>query len=274
MRKVVIQGTPPVKWVTKAKELEALVAKAKTPAERTALIDKHEKHWRDDSIRDWLLQQFNDKCWYTEARDAVSPVHVDHYRPKGRVTEADGTQRDGYWWLAFEWTNYRISGHFVNVKKNDFFPLVEGACAKPGDAVSLKLEAPVLIDPLSDSTRLISFERDEVACKAVPAAGVPAVDTKRADDTIKLLGLNIRPRLSRKRADYWDRCRGHISEHVNADGPQVLRLIDQTKAKLRLKEMIQYDVEFSSVAEACIRKNAPEPLIAMVFEQTRLQQLA
>jgi hypothetical protein len=58
-----------------------------------------------------------------------------------------------------------------------------------------------------------------------------------------------------------------IAEYVNADGPQVFRLINQTAAKVRLKEMINYNAEFSSVAEACIRKNAPEPLVALVFEQ-------
>ena len=30
--------------------------------------------------------------------------------------------------------------------------------------------------------------------------------------------------------------------------------------------MIAYEAEFSSVSEACIRKNAPEPLIAAVFD--------
>ena len=152
------------------------------------------------------------------------------------------------------------------------FPLIEGSCARPGDALSLHFEAPVLIDPLTDSTRLISFERDELACIAVPSSGMPAVDVKRADDNIILLGLNKRPGLSRKRAEVWDRCKMRIAEHVNADGPHVFRLIHQATAKIRLIEMVQYDAEFSSVAEACIRKNAPESLRAMVSEQQRLAQ--
>ena len=37
-------------------------------------------------------------------------------------------------------------------------------------------------------------------------------------------------------------------------------------AKKKLKEMVTYKAEFSSVAEACIRKHAPWPLVASVFE--------
>jgi hypothetical protein len=273
MRKVVIQGAPPEEWVKRAKALEKKLTEAATPGERSALIDKHQAHWRKDEIREWLLKQFNDKCWYSEARDTAAPIHVDHFRPKGRVTDKDGTHRDGYWWLAFEWSNYRICGHFLNVKKNDCFPLLEGDCAKPGNILSLQLEAPVLIDPLSDSTRLISFERDEIACKAVPAASIGASDLRRVTDTIEIIGLNTRPALGRKRADFWDSCRMRITEYVNADGPHVLRMFTQAAAKVRLKEMIDYNAEFSSVAEACIRKNAPEPLVALVFEQQRVPNL-
>lgn len=273
MRKVVIQGAPPAGWLARAKVLEKKLTDAKTPDERSALIDQHQGHWRKDEIREWLLKQFNDKCWYSEARDTAAPIHVDHFRPKGRVTDKDGAHRDGYWWLAFEWTNYRICGHFLNSKKNDRFPLLEGDCAKPGNSVSLQLEAPVLIDPLSDSTRLISFERDEIACKAVPAASIGAADLRRATDTIEIIGLNTRPALDRKRADFWDACRMRIAEYVNADGPQALRMISQTNSKVRLQEMVDYNAEFSSVAEACIRKNAPEPLLALIFEQKRVPHL-
>ena len=37
----------------------------------------------------------------------------------------------------------------------------------------------------------------------------------------------------------------------------------------RLKEMVAYTAEFSSVAEACIRKHAPSSVVASVFEKGR-----
>jgi hypothetical protein len=58
-----------------------------------------------------------------------------------------------------------------------------------------------------------------------------------------------------------------IAEYKGAEGPQVLRLVSQASAVKKLKEMVTYAAEFSSVAEACIRKHAPIPVIASVFEQ-------
>ena len=86
------------------------------------IIEDNKDLWKDDRVRDWLLKKFNNKCWYTEAQDSVSTLHVDHFRPKGRKKD-DRTKKveDSYWWLAFEWTNYRICGELVNVKKRDVF---------------------------------------------------------------------------------------------------------------------------------------------------------
>lgn len=57
----------------------------------------------------------------------------------------------------------------------------------------------------------------------------------------------------------------HDRTGEGADGASCFALIEQVNAKKKLKEMIDYDAEFSSVAEACIRKNACEPICASVF---------
>jgi hypothetical protein len=47
---------------------------------------------------------FHDKCAYCESRyRAIDSRDVEHYRPKGGVTESPGHQ--GYWWLAAIWSN-------------------------------------------------------------------------------------------------------------------------------------------------------------------------
>ena len=90
-----------------------------------AIIESNEELWRDDRIRNWLLSQFNNKCWYSEAQESVSSVHVDHYRPKGRFKqELGGETEEGYWWLAFDLSNYRICGQLLNVNKGDLFPII------------------------------------------------------------------------------------------------------------------------------------------------------
>ena len=56
-----------------------------------------------------------------------------------------------------------------------------------------------------------------------------------------------------------------IAKYRGANGSSNLARITKTMAKIEIKEMVKYEAEFSSVVEACVRKNAPEPLIAAVF---------
>lgn len=265
MRRVIICGTPPQDWIDDAKAVTDQLRAATTKAQREDIIDKKQGLWRDDRIRNWLLNQFNNKCWYTEAYESVSSIHVDHYRPKGRVKDLDGNESDGYWWLAFNWKNYRICGQLINVKKSDAFPLTEGTQATC--ELLLRLEAPLIIDPREDETRLISYEKDEDACIAVPSADISNTEKFRAEKTIELLGLNRLARLNQKRAEFWDDCLMVIADYKGgSEDPQAIRLINQASAIKELKKKVAYEVEFSSVSEACIRKHAPMPLIASVFE--------
>lgn len=268
MRRVYIQGTPPADWIADAQEVTNELRNAQNDTERLQIIDRKDSLWRDDRIRNWLLEQFANKCWYTEAYDSVSSIHIDHYRPKGRVKDLDGNECDGYWWLAFDWKNYRVCGQLINVKKRDVFPLLEGIRANILGGMVLELESPLLIDPLTDQTRLISYEKDEDACIAVPAAGITAQEEFQAKSTIDVLGLNRLTRLNQKRAAFWESCLMAISDHKGASGPYPLRLILQVSALSKLKEMVAYEAEFSSISEACIRKNAPNSLVAAVFEHS------
>ncbi|MTJ51968.1 hypothetical protein FJR38_04410 [Anabaena sp. UHCC 0253] len=108
-------------WLEEAEKITCQLKSAISEDERKKIIEKNEGHWRKDIFRNWLIDQFYRKCWYSEAKESVSSYHVDHFRPKGRAKELDGSSRDGYWWLAFEWHNYRISGELLNVKKRICF---------------------------------------------------------------------------------------------------------------------------------------------------------
>ena len=270
MRRVFITGEPPADWVAAADAATDQLRGATDEAARKAIIKSKECLWRDPCIRDWLRAQFHDKCWFSEARESVSAVHVDHFRPKGRIKDTPGGDTsEGYWWLAFDWRNYRICGQLLNVKKGDLFPICEGERCKPDDPVSLRLEAPILIDPLTDQARLISFEADEDGCRAISAAGNDELDRIRAERTIEILGLNLRAQLNRARKDKWDQCRGHIQDYVSAretQGAQILKLVMQTAAVTELKALRSYAAEFSSVADACIEKHAPQALKGMLMD--------
>ena len=267
MRKVVITGMPPQDWVDEADAITQQLVAAVDADSRKEIIDDNEGFWRDDRIRNWLLGQFSNKCWYSEAEESASSIHVDHFRPKGRVTNLDGSKEAGYWWLTFNWKNYVIAGQLINVKKRDLFPLTEGQrAAENCDFRMLGLEAALLIDPLSDETRLISYQKDGDGCVAVPAGGIEDCEEYRAIESIKILGLNRLDRLNTKRAKCWDDCLMEISNYKGAaKSPQVLADIIRAGVRSRLKEKVKYEAEFSSIAEACIRKEAPEPIISAVF---------
>ena len=73
------------------------------------------------------------KCWYCEMEATRFDQPVDHFRPKNSVAECDG-KHDGYWWLAFDWKNYRLACTFCNSLrrsedtvggKQDRFPLID-----------------------------------------------------------------------------------------------------------------------------------------------------
>jgi len=158
----------------------------------------------------------------------------------------------------------------LNVKKGDLFPICEGERCRPNDPSSFHLEAPILIDPLTDQARLISFEVDEDGCRAISAAGNDETERIRAERSIEILGLNIRDQLNRKRKEKWDQCLGHIRDYLSAQetwGAQALKLVSQAAARKELTALIDYAAEFSSVAEACIEKEAPIALKGMLRDR-------
>jgi hypothetical protein len=82
---------------------------------RNKLISDNSSHWGE--IKQWLLDLSNNKCWFSEARDIFSHMDVEHFRPKLEAKELDGTKRDGYWWLAFNYRNFREGGFLSNLAR-------------------------------------------------------------------------------------------------------------------------------------------------------------
>ncbi len=70
----------PAAWLTKGAALKVQLEALPTMAERKAFIDQHSAVWGE--IKSQLLYMSSGKYWYSEAPDAVSDWHVDHFRPK------------------------------------------------------------------------------------------------------------------------------------------------------------------------------------------------
>lgn len=150
---IIDKDDPAVKdWITKAKKrLKTLSSKA-THGERAKYL-KQSNFWTE--FKPILIKYYGEKCWYSECSLEGSFSDVDHFRPKNQSTDVQGNVIlvDGYWWLAYDYLNYRLSCEksnrsFGSGGKNDIFPL------KPGTAPAIqgnKNDIPVLLDPCVDS---------------------------------------------------------------------------------------------------------------------------
>lgn len=56
------------------------------PEQRKEYINSNRGKWA--AARAYLSGMSHGKCWYSEAREAVSRYQVDHFRPHGRSKQA------------------------------------------------------------------------------------------------------------------------------------------------------------------------------------------
>lgn len=183
--------TPPESWLKKAKKLTKKLNEASTQAERNQIIDDNSKIWGE--LKDWLLRLSDGKCWFSEACDIYSHMDVEHFRPKKSAINMNGTEREGYWWLAFDWTNFRICGNVGNRKKGMFFPLLPGSPVATSDHRIVEDEHPYFLDPTNEADPyLLSFNEEG---SAISMPGCKGLLKDRAEESIKRFKLNDHPAL-------------------------------------------------------------------------------
>lgn len=255
MRYIPLNEPPPnSKWIAKANKLLADLKAAPDAEARKNIIEKNDKVW--GALKDWLLSLSHQKCWFSEAKDCFSHWDVEHYRPKKSVKDEDGTEHDGYWWLAFDWRNFRICGNAGNRKKSTYFPLRTGSHRVVNPDDDLRLEDPLLLDPAdADDPNLLSFDFEG---KAIPAPGLDTWDETRVTYSIQRCNLDFGP-LEAKRKIVWNDCWNHIEQYrrelealkKSGDTNMIARTQVKEKAKA-IREMLKADKELSAVARACV----------------------
>jgi hypothetical protein len=115
------------------------------------------------------------KCWYSEVQLDGADPNVDHFRPKGGVREVDEDLQNtkvasaGYWWLAFEFSNFRLAAMHANQRraddqteggKWDYFP-IRGNRAAAGTLSENIIEDILALDPCSRTdVALLWFDPD------------------------------------------------------------------------------------------------------------------
>ena len=246
------------KWLRKAKELTQLLAAAPNPAARAVIFNNIRNNiWKE--VRDWLLSLSHGKCWFSEAPDSFSYWEVEHFRPKAGCKRKVGQRKDsyeeGYWWLAYDWKNYRISGKVGNTKKGVFFPLMPLSVVASYGGLDWNNEVPVFLDPISPADpSLLDFRPDG---KVVAHHGATAGERNRVRITVNHLRLDY-DKLEEARAKVWLECQRLIDECRELAAAKVIGSSERTQIEekhKRLRAMRDKSAPFSMTAVACLRKN-------------------
>jgi hypothetical protein len=192
---------------------------------------------------------------------------VDHFRPKGRALDEDKTEHEGYDWLAFDWTNYRIAGSYPNSPhkdsnelvrgKWDFFPLAPGSIRASWNNRDCAHEVCLILDPANrNDPKLMTFDE-----KGTPIPSNPdnALARRKVEVTTHFLYLDS-PRLisARKRKwraimdwieEYRDSLPEHFHECTVQDFKRSERMIE------RIGRLSGAASSYAATARACLRAN-------------------
>lgn len=250
MRFIFIQFPPhlPVRWNKVYIGRIAKVGALATHDLRSKYI-KENTSW--GLLKKWLANASGDKCWYCEAKCARAPFDVDHFRPKLGITvdRVKLTGHSGYYWLAYEWWNFRLSCQRCNRPEKDDTGTLHGKanefpvknevhrCSLP--AASLNTELPRLLDPcVQADCELLAHGIDG---EVKPAAQEGTWDNHRARYTIDLLGFNEWHTPEDKRSR-WQTLATLIAVTGNNANPAVIAVLNK-----HLSQEYEYSSFFRSV---------------------------
>lgn len=246
-------------WKARALEITRDILIAATLEEKHILIARYKDHWRNDDLIKFLSDISFEKCWYTETKFGGDYQEVEHFRPKKGTKNLDGSGHEnhtGYYWLAFELSNYRLCKSRPNRKKGTFFPIVNERCRASIASEPWQDEIPFFLDPLKSSdVLLLSF--DDTG-KPVPEDLIGDDDLLRVNFTIEKYYLDERV-LNTRRQQKWQTVRELYNSYLNAlkdaNTSKSIAQRQYAESELRkLQALLTRDAEFSSVAKASLLK--------------------
>ncbi len=224
-----------------------------------------------------MLGLSNNKCWYSEGPIGPSDFEIDHFRPKNsakqKIDYKDPKSKsrvlklNGYWWLAYEWSNYRLSGGLANKRrrdrlgnceevhgKGDYFPL---DCSDIGrianDEENTNCEVPILLDPLcQEDVSLLTFDSNG----EVISAGFNDYEHDRVLQSIFYYHLDLE-QLNKERFMAWNDCERElleIKELIDSAPDERARRMVVASCFRRLTDYVKNpDRPYTSAVKACIR---------------------
>lgn len=243
-------------WLTKSDSLVTGLSRLHSAGkieERNKLIDDNSAHWGE--LKPWLQALSAGKCWFSEVRELFSHYDVEHFRPKKEAKAIDNTVRDGYWWLAFDYMNFRLCGNVGNRKKGGWFPLEARSLCSTYLHRCEESETPYFLDPTDiEDVGLLVFDEEG---KAIARPGASAWETQRVEVTVQRLKLIEHQALAEERRKIWAK----VSRLINKYLQNIVRYQSggnpgaKEKAKeaaREIYEMTRTNAELSSVARWCV----------------------
>jgi len=222
-------------------------------AELAQFIEGHREEWSALRAGLWTIGCM--KCWYSEATLQEGEGHVEHFRPKGRLS---GAAHNGYWWRAFDWQNLRLAHPTVNLRREDYltkrkmgkgsyFPLRDPA-TRANKADREINEEPVLLDPIIFSdTQLIYFDEPSGAPRPRFKKEEDEWLHRRAAESIEYYHLN---------EGTWNAERADLMAAVKVLCKQLEDLtesqpLDKAAYREKIDEIVSYIGPFAKFSTAC-----------------------
>jgi uncharacterized protein (TIGR02646 family) len=254
-------------WLEKAQKAYEYV-KGLPPEKRAEAINGRSQIWKE--LKDELKRISYGKCWYCESSEIRGDKAVDHYRPKNEIIECPN--HNGYWWLAFNWRNFRYSCQYCNEiridrntnipgGKSSHFPLLDPKrrVFDESDPYAILAEQPLLLDPTeADDPQLLTFNTDGTA----QAACMPKDDLEdyqRAQMSIECYHLNHTDLKERRQVCICNKMKQLVDEgnmyrsFLEKNRSDTAALQGYKRVVKGIREMIHESAEYSAAARAMLK---------------------
>ena len=189
--------------------------------QRVKSSDFYKSVWQNNILRTTLWEAQSKKCCYCEKiLELKRESDVEHFRPKAMISGVP--EHPGYWWLAYDWTNFLYSCKHCNQEyKANKFKLVSEDQRASTETHDLTRENPSLINPFDeDPSDFLAYDRQG---DFIYITGRPGDENRRGEYTIETCGLN-RLEIVRRRVKVWKSFKLAVQQYIAARASQNVEL--------------------------------------------------